>query len=214
MMRTLPGLLAAALLLAGCASSAQPAGPATQPAGLSSPAQTAAAPPDPARPQVEVRAATLPELPAAPIPPVRLTYEAIGADLPIDAVGVATDGQMDIPADALRAGWYRHGAAATDDVGAVVVAAHAGSFITPRGPLYDLRDASPGDLVSLMDAAGTSTAYEVREVEQLGKTTIDWARYFDRAGPRRLVLITCGGRWDADRQSYEDNIIVTAYPVS
>ena len=32
-------------------------------------------------------------------------------------------------------------------------------------------------------------------------------------GPARLVLVTCGGRYDAARHSYEDNIVVQATPL-
>lgn len=221
-MRKLLGFSAvAALLLAGCAESAQPAGPATTTVAAvetgPAPAPTATDPGPTtdraatrtALPEIEVRPA---ELPASRVvePPVRLVYEAIGADLPVDPVGVAEDGQMEIPEDALRAGWYRFGAAPSDDGGAVVVAAHAGSFVTPRGPLYDLRSSEVGQLVELEGADGTTSTYEVTQVEQLGKVTIDFNRYFDREGERRLVLITCGGRWDAEAQSYDDNIIVTA----
>lgn len=226
-MRRLLGTAAvAALLLAGCAA------PAAQPVGRGWEAATSAADgttsgtssrndgerapaypaPTPVR-EVTIQEASLPEARDV-IAPVRLDYGAIGASMPIDPVGVAPDGQMEIPEDALRAGWYRYAASPADDAGSVVVAAHAGSFVTPRGPLYDLRDARVGHTVELTDANGTTTTWSVTAVEQLGKVTIDFGRYFDRTGPRRLVLITCGGRWDAERQSYDDNIIVTAEPLS
>jgi len=32
-------------------------------------------------------------------------------------------------------------------------------------------------------------------------------------GPSQLVLISCGGAFDRDRRSYEDNIVVIAKPV-
>lgn len=216
-MRKLLGFSAvAALLLAGCAdSSAQPAGPVTATV-VSTPAVTSEPGPSTDRsesrtalPEVEVRPAELPA-PRVVEPPVRLVYDGIGADMPIDPVGVAEDGQMEIPEDALRAGWYRFGAAPSDDAGAVVVAAHAGSYVTPRGPLYDLRDSRVGERVQLLGADGTTITYEVTEVEQLGKVTIDFNQYFVRDGEKSLVLITCGGRWDEQAQSYDDNIIVTA----
>src|SRR5690606_36706803 len=41
--------------------------------------------------------------------PVQLQVGAIDLDVPLDAVGVQDDGQMQIPEDADRAGWYRFG---------------------------------------------------------------------------------------------------------
>nr|NLD40697.1 class F sortase [Actinomycetales bacterium] len=244
-MRSRTALVAvAALLLAGCASPAQPAGARSAPITATIPAYTETAPEtdtgsgqaatpgqtdraeqtparefaSPTNPlaargaSVEVRSADLPA-PTVVEPPVRVVYPAVGADMPVDPVGVAPDGQMEIPEDALVAGWYRFGAAPADEAGSVVVAAHSGSYITPRGPMYDLRDSRTGDRVEVHGSDGNVTEYEVIQVEQLGKVTIDFASYFDRSGERRLVLITCGGRWDAEAQSYDDNIIVTALPV-
>ncbi len=85
-----------------------------------------------------------------------------------------------------------------------------GLYITPRGPLYDLRSSEAGHRVQVEQADGSTATYEVTQVEQLGKVTIDFNQYFLRDGERRLILITCGGRWDEAAQSYDDNIIVTA----
>ena len=35
---------------------------------------------------------------------------------------------------------------------------------------------------------------------------------FTRTGERRLVLVTCGGPFDARTERYRDNVIVTAVP--
>ena len=35
---------------------------------------------------------------------------------------------------------------------------------------------------------------------------------FARDGDSRLVLVTCGGRFDPARRSYDDNIVVRAVP--
>jgi sortase (surface protein transpeptidase) len=152
--------------------------------------------------------------PAAPVPaPVRLDYEAIGADVPVLPTGVAGDGQMEIPEDAATAGWYRFGPAPADGEGNTVIAAHAGSAQTPEGPLYALRNARPGEAVRVEDASGQLHAYRVTTVDQRGKDGLDFTPYFTRTGPERLVLVTCGGQWLPERQSYADNIIVVAEPV-
>lgn len=146
-------------------------------------------------------------------PPTELRYERLGIAVPVDAVGVA-DGQMEIPPDASRAGWYRFGPGLEANSGDIVIAAHAGSSITPRGPFYDLREADPGDEVTVTSSDGEDVRFEVVTVEQEAKTTLDMTDYFGRGGQPRLVLITCGGRWDEARDSYDDNIIVTAVPVA
>lgn len=151
--------------------------------------------------------------PLAPVPaPVRLDYEGIGAEMAVAPTGVAEDGQMEIPEDASVAGWYRFGPAPADGEGSTVIAAHAGSERTPEGPLYALRTARTGDTVRVEDASGQHHAYRVTAVEQSGKDGLDFTPYFTRSGPEQLVLVTCGGQWMPERQSYADNIIVVAEP--
>ena len=60
-------------------------------------------------------------------PPVRLVVPDVGIDMAVDPVGVRDDGEMEIPEDADRAGWYRFGPAPADPAGATVVAAHVDS---------------------------------------------------------------------------------------
>jgi len=142
-------------------------------------------------------------------PPVELLVPDLGIDMSIDSVGVAEDGQMEVPADALRAGWYRFGPS-PGQLGVAVVAAHAGSFITPRGPFYDLNRAEPGMLIEVRTADGSLATFEIAGVEVAVKDGLDLRPYFDRSGEPRLVLITCGGAWDDAAQSYRSNVIVTA----
>ncbi len=61
----------------------------------------------------------------------------------------------------------------------MVISAHAGSYITPfRGPLRDLRSSQVGHRVQVEQADGSTVTYEVTQVEQLGKVTIDFNQYF------------------------------------
>lgn len=163
-------------------------------------------------PQVPVVSATIPPV-RLPVAPVHLDYPGIDAHVPVQPTGVGSDGQMEIPVDAAEAGWYRYGATPDREQGATVIAAHAGSVQTPEGPLYRLRNARPGDEVTVRDSSGQTHLYSVRTVEQRGKEGLDFAPYFRRDGPAHLVLITCGGQWIPEVNSYADNIIVVADPV-
>jgi len=219
---TVAALLLGPALLAGCSEDpGQPAPTTAVPVDTPSPAGTApgtaastvtepagAAPTD-----IPVRDAREAAPTTAPQPPVRLVYDALGIDMPVVPVDVAADGQMEVRADALEAGWYRYGPTVGEGEGTAVVAAHAGSYVTPRGPFYDLKDARPGDQVRAARADGVVLTYEVTSVENVDKVVIDLEPYFRRDGAPRLVLFTCGGRWDEARQSYDDNVVVSAEPV-
>lgn len=221
MRRGLLTALLAACLVGGCAGpvaqppTAVPEGPAAtappQNAGPAAPEEPAAGPvrTDP----VPVRsAAELPEVPET-APPRRLVIDGLGVDMPVDPVGVAPDGQMEIPEDAARAGWYRFGATVGAPAGTTVIAAHSGSLITALGPLRHLIDARPGDELQVDRADGVTVTYRVQHVELVDKQVIDLSEHFRPAGEHRLVLITCDGEWQQDRQSYTHNAVLTAVPV-
>lgn len=227
-MRPLVGGVVALLVLTGCASAGGPgtsdeqAEPVPVVASDVATGPGATAPEDgPAAPstaagsragsaEVPVRsAAGVPEA-RTQSPPVRVVVPALDADLPVDPVGVADDGQMEVPPDAARAGWYRHGPTVGAEEGTAVLAAHSGSHITALGPLRDLVDLEPGDLVEVTREDGTTVRYAVESARLVPKATIDLADHFRRDGEHRLVLITCDGVWQEDVQSYTDNTVVTA----
>ncbi|HLT85666.1 MAG TPA: sortase [Phototrophicaceae bacterium] len=215
--------VSALLVLAGCgADGGEPVQPGpvvgapTGPgAGTTPEASAPSAPvespaPSPAAPDVPLRqAAGLPAV-ALVSPPVRVVVPVLDADLPVDPVGVAPDGQMEIPEDAARAGWYRFGPSVGAEAGTAVLAAHSGSFITPYGPLRDLVELEPGDVVEVTREDGHVLRYAVESARLIPKSTIDLAEHFRRDGEHRLVLITCDGVWQEDVQSYTDNTVVTA----
>lgn len=221
--------LGAALAFSGCASVSSaglppsPAEAAVSPSGPSeesaesSTAQTsegAEVPSDSEMPTEVPIVASDPESIEPTQEPVQISYPDIDAEMPVEPRGVSSDGQMDVPEDAAQAGWYEHGKAPADDVGTTVITAHAGSEHTPVGPLYGLTESEPGQEVTVTDDAGEEHRYEITDVSQHGKDGLDFSPYFERSGEHRLVLITCGGQWIPEQNSYAENIIVVAEPVT
>lgn len=187
-------------------------------------------PPDPATPtrtsaptpaptstlDVPLRAATLDAGSPGTTPPapVRVVLADRAIDVPVDPVGVAPDGQMEIPPLAERAGWYRFGAHPGDTTGTAVVAAHVDSVASAGlGPFARLGDVAVGDVAEVTLADGAVVRYAVTDVVRVPKPEAVWADVFTRDGPPRLVLVTCGGTFQPDARRYSDNVIVTAEPV-
>ncbi|WP_318241278.1 class F sortase [Cellulomonas avistercoris] len=207
----------ATALMALLALSACGPAPADPPPPTSSPTATAAPttpPPGPTVPDVPVVDAGLGSLPVPAPAPVRIVVPDLGLDMPIDAVGVADDGSMEIPQDAGRAGWYRYGPAPATPEGATVVAAHVDSWTTGIGPFSRLRDVSPGARVEVTTSDGVVHVYAVRDVAQVPKSDAPVEQWFDRTGAPRIVLVTCGGAFDREVGHYADNVAVTADPVT
>ncbi|TYP80641.1 class F sortase [Blastococcus xanthinilyticus] len=162
-------------------------------------------------PSVGVRDASPAAEPGSP-PPVRVELPGLGAGAPLDAVGVTDDGQMALPEDVGRVGWYRFGPR-PGEAGNAVLAGHVDDAEQGAGALFRLREIAPGDEVTVTDDAGITTRWRVVSRELLHKETLPVETLFARAGPPRLVLITCGGPFLPEYRSYRDNVVVVAEPV-
>lgn len=163
----------------------------------------------PAPPVVRRAPATLPPIRAVD-PPVHVAVVEVGIDAEVVPVGVAADGQMELPADPDVVGWYRHGSAPGGDSGSVVLAGHVDSRRYGVGQLARLREIEVGDGVDVRTAGGVDARYRVVDVESVPKARLPVADLFRRDGEERLVLVTCGGEFDRSRGTYEENIVVTA----
>jgi hypothetical protein len=169
---------------------------AAQPGGLPTPAARPAAPP--AETQRPV--------------PVRLAVPGRGVDAAVDAVGVQPDGQMTLPEDVDRLGWYRFGPAPGAD-GSAVIAGHVDDREQGLGAMAPLREAEVGDEVVVTDSTGTTTRWRVLSRELVQKQALPLDRLFAREGPARLTLITCGGPFLPEFGSYRDNVVVVTEPL-
>ena len=230
--RTVAAALAAALLaglavawLTRPAQSARSAGSegirsATAPPGVSgAPAARApaagAAPSEPAPARVPARPATVPAAPADGRQgiPERLTIQRLGIDMPVVPQGVARDGEMALPATPAQVGWYRYGPRPGDRAGATVLAAHLDMPGYGIGPIAMVEELRAGDVITVRSAA-TTHRFRVTGVTSVRKTSLDLSALFARDGPPRLHVVTCGGRFDSERRRYDENVVVTAVPMT
>ncbi|USQ74756.1 class F sortase [Ornithinimicrobium cryptoxanthini] len=180
---------------------------------------TATGSPSPSATPSAAEGSTTPGRSAASLPtvreqalPVRLLVPALDLDMELDAVGVTPDGQMEVPEDPDRAGWYRHGPAPGNDLGSVVLAGHIDDAAGP-GPFFRLTEAREGVEVVVELSDGTSTAYRMVGGEQVAKSDLAVDELFRRDGDPVLRLVTCTGDWSPRAGHYTDNLVITAEPV-
>jgi sortase (surface protein transpeptidase) len=128
-------------------------------------------------------------------------------------VGVAPDGQVDLPDDGDVVGWYKFGPRPGDD-GSAVLVAHRDTLEAGPGVLFDLPLVGPGDRIQVGLADGTSLTFQVVARESIDKGRLPLNRLFARDGRARLTVVTCGGAYLPERGGYQENIVVTAVPVS
>lgn len=146
-----------------------------------------------------------------PKAPTRLRIPSLGVDAPIDAVGVDAAGGMAIPFSATTVGWYRYNPAPGAPRGSAVLAGHV-TLGRQRGALFSLARLEEGASIRVTDAAGARRTFRVTRVRQAPKANLALAGIFDREGKPRLIVMTCGGPYDAAAHAYRDNVIVEASP--
>ena len=121
-----------------------------------------------------------------------------GIDAPVYAVDIDTRpeiGALAIPKDIDRVGWWRDGAAPGDARGTILLAGHIDSAKRGAGAFYGLKSARRGDTISVSTDDGKLRTYRVSTVRRVRKAALPGSIY-TRSGPRRLVLVTCGGPFD------------------
>ncbi|TFD32690.1 class F sortase [Cryobacterium cryoconiti] len=146
--------------------------------------------------------------------PQRIRVGSLGIDMAIEPVGLAADGAMELPKDPSIAAWYRFGPSPVSATGATVVAAHVDSLVYDIGPFAELASAPAGTEIVVTTEDGQERRYAVESVQTVNKADVPWDSIFDRTGPGRLTLVTCGGEFDYDARSYLSNVIVSANPIA
>lgn len=127
-----------------------------------------------------------------------------------------TNNNLVIPANIQTVGHYAGGAPITGTVGTVLIAGHVNMANQGNGALWRLSQVTPNAVVQTSDATGAITTWQVTSVREVVKSALP-QDIFTKSGPRRLVVVTCGGSLEPipgshGEFSYDDNIIVTAVP--
>lgn len=161
--------------------------------------------PSTTRPAVTAPTTTTTAPPPA-VTPNRLRIPALGVDAAVVPVGLAVNGDMEIPG-ARDVGWYDLGPR-PGEPGSAVLAAHI-DYAGQPGAFFDLGSIPVGAEVIVAGEDGEQR-FVVEQREQVAKADVDLSRFFTNEGPTRITLITCGGAFDKSIRHYEDNLIITA----
>jgi Sortase domain len=147
------------------------------------------------------------ELPLEPADTAAVRVPSIGVDTRrLLELGLKEDKSLQVPPDATTVGHYS-GAAAPGERGPAIYASHV-NYRGVDGGFAHLKDVEAGDQVLIDRADGVTVVYTVERVDEVSKNAFPtMAVYGPTVGPE-IRLITCGGDFDSDVRSYEDNIVV------
>jgi len=151
-------------------------------------------------------------LPLEPAGTSDLRIPSIGVDTrQLTELGQTEDHRLEVPRDATTVGHYR-GAAAPGQRGPAIYASHV-NYRGVDGGFARLGDVEAGDQVLVDRTDGVTVAYSVDRVDRVPKNAFPTASVYGPTTGPELRLITCGGQFDPDVRSYEDNIVVYGHAV-
>ncbi|MEU8135548.1 class F sortase [Streptodolium elevatio] len=144
--------------------------------------------------------------------PTAVSVSALDLSAPVVPVGVAPDGQVEVPPDGGTVGWYRFGPPPGAPAGSAVLVGHVDTADGRIGEFAGLERAAPGLRVSVQRGTAPPLVYRVVRVETVPKGALPGPAIFRRDGPHQLVLVTCAGAYDRSAGGYQANLVVTSVP--
>jgi sortase (surface protein transpeptidase) len=127
---------------------------------------------------------------------------------------VGPENRLDDPKNINDAGWYRDSAKpgqATPQNPAGLYDGH-NTGTDQKGIFYALGNLVAGDAITIERGDGVKLNYAVREVSTVRLEEIDMSVMMQSVmhDVEGLNIITCGGAWSADRQTYTHRVTVRA----
>ncbi len=159
----------------------------------------------------------------SPLPANSLENYKVAADMPrvlsipkanvkarILPMGVNKDGSMQAPQNVADSGWY-NASAKPGTPGAAVIDGHA-SGPTREGLFAYLDKLIVGDTINVEKGDGSQLTYKVLKAEVVPLAEVNMDKLLLPAGKKTeaLNLITCTGKWQADKNTYDHRVIIYA----
>ncbi len=161
----------------------------------------------PAPSETPIASATAAATTTTRLAPTLVRIPAIGVNSTLVGLGLAKDGALEVPTEAMTAGWYT-GSPVPGLVGPSVIAGHVHWSGIPA-VFAHLADLKRGDRVIVSLSDGTTVTFAVDRVATYAKTQFPTGLVYGDIAYPGLRLITCGG-FDPVAKAYEANVIVFA----
>lgn len=140
--------------------------------------------------------------------PVRIRIPSIDVNAAVNPLFVQDDGTLQAPDSFEDTGWW-YGGPEPGEAGAAVIAGHVDSDAGPA-VFYRLDELESGDRVFIDRADGSTVTFTVQRTARHPKDDFPTKAVYGDTRGSQLRLVTCGGEFDEDAQSYLSNIIVFA----
>jgi Sortase domain len=140
--------------------------------------------------------------------PTSIEIPAIAVSAPVIALGLNSDGTLEVPTDFGETGWYEQ-RAEPGELGPAVITGHVDSETGPA-VFYRLSELGLGDLIEVHREDGTTARFLVNRVKDWPKASFPTRQVYGDTKGSVLRLVTCSGSFDESTGHYVDNTIVYA----
>lgn len=141
--------------------------------------------------------------------PKYITIPSIGVRGYIQSVGIDQKGLIAVPTNVHLAGWYINSSKPGKEGLSIIDGHRDGTTI--GGIFRKLETLSKGDNISIEYGDGSEYTFEVVDLKKLSiEDAYDFMYSRIDGVDAQLNLVTCGGKWSREIDTYEDRIIVRA----
>ncbi|WP_034269437.1 class F sortase [Haloechinothrix halophila] len=146
-----------------------------------------------------------------PSKPVALAVPAIGVRSRLLHLGLQDDRSLEVPPEEpdSKAGWFNQ-SPTPGEAGPSILLGHVDSAEYGPAVFFELTKLAKGDKVTVDRADGTTAVFRVDRTERYAKNEFPTHEVYGNIDHAGLRLITCGGEFDLEEGSYEDNIVTYA----
>jgi LPXTG-site transpeptidase (sortase) family protein len=143
--------------------------------------------------------------------PVKILIPLISVDAPVEQLGQAADGSIDLPplGNHNLAGWYDK-SVTPGQKGTSVILGHVDN-VNGTSVFFYVKELKKGDAVDVVLADGKTANFTVDSVREVVKADFSASSVYGSEPYPALRLVTCGGPFDSATGQYLDNIVVYAH---
>ncbi len=139
--------------------------------------------------------------------PTKIIIPALSLEADVEPEGVTKAGNMDVPANWNKTGWYALGYHPGEN-GNAVIAGHVDNNLGLPAVFYYIKDLKPGNEIILLDKNGNKQTFAVDTSEAVSVVHPPLERIFGPSDAPHLNLITCTGPWNKKTRSYDERMVV------
>lgn len=161
--------------------------------------------------EAEVSASAINAYKVNPELPRYLRIPDLGVFARIKHTGVDKNGAIDAPGNVNDVSWYNESARPGNEIGSSLLLGHVSGWTAP-GVFKKINQLKAGMRFEVEKGSGEKLTYEVVRGESIPLEQLDMAKVLatEVAGEHDLKLMTCSGRYNKEKDHYEERYIVYA----